>query len=724
MPHSTVAPSSINSAFCTEGQIKIDKKVSVIPVKTALDEINEKIDTHQGALFVSNYEIPERYARWDIGFVCPALELIARKRNFEINALNENGVLLLDLMRETIEAHPHVADCECSESSLKGCVLPMPAFFSEEARSKQPSVFSVIRALCKLFRSDEKHLGLYGAFGYDLVFQFENIDPKHERDPEQADCHLFFPTELVVVDHQKDHAEKIQYFIHTPKGITSSNNTGRSYTQASGIADGVIHCDHDPGEFENKVERVQEHCRKGDFFEIVLSQSFSTGFNEKPSELFQRICKQNPSPYSFLINTGTEQLVGASPEMYIRVKGRRFETCPISGTVPIGKDAMETAEHIKRLISSEKEESELTMCTDVDRNDMSRICVPGSVKLLERRIIEKYSRLVHTVDHLEGELAEGFDTIDAILTHMWAATVTGSPKPIAMQTIENMENTPRKWYSGCIGVLCFNGFASTGMTLRTVHLKNGLATVRSGATLLFDSDPVTEEKETQIKASAFLEAALGSKQKPKAPALNLPKSGQGKKVFFVDNQDSFVHTLASYVRQTGAEVTTYRTGFPMEVLDEEKPDLIFISPGPKTPKDLNVLDVVAAAVERNIPLFGVCLGHQGIAEYFGGTLSTFETPVHGKPSLVYHTGNTGNPLFVNLPQPFTAGRYHSLYVDRETLPECLEITAETEDGVIMGLQHKTLPIASIQFHPESILTLKSDAGIRMIHQVLKMLCAG
>ncbi|GIT02808.1 MAG: hypothetical protein CM1200mP28_00670 [Deltaproteobacteria bacterium] len=151
---------------------------------------------------------------------------------------------------------------------------------------------------------------------------------------------------------------------------------------------------------------------------------------------------------------GQEQLVGASPEMYVRIKEDRFETSPISGTVPVGNDPMETAERIKTLISSEKEESELTMCTDVDRNDMARICIPGSVRLIGRRLLERYSRLIHTVDHLEGILNNDRDAVDAILSHMWACTVTGSPKPAAMQTIENMENSPE---DGTADVLDFCG---------------------------------------------------------------------------------------------------------------------------------------------------------------------------------------------------------------------------------------------------------------------------
>jgi len=597
-------------------------------------------------------------------------------------------------------------------------VKPRPDFFAEEERSRQPSVFSVIRKIFELFRSVDPYLGLYGAFGYDLVYQFENIEARHKRDPEQTDCHLFLPVELVVVDRQKEEASKIEYHIETQDGMTESWwNTGEEFQVAEGKADGKINCDHEAGEFEQKVAKIQEGCRRGDFFEVVLSQSFSTGFAEQPSTLFKRICEQNPSPYSFLINMGKEQLVGASPEMYVRVKEGRFETSPISGTVPVGGDPMETAERIKALISSEKEESELTMCTDVDRNDMARICEPGSVHLIGRRLLERYSRLIRTVDHLEGVLNKDRDAVDAILTHMRACTVTGSPKPVAMQTIENMENSPRGWYSGCIGFLWFNGYVSTGMTLRTVHLKNGRASVRAGATLLYDSDPATEERETHIKASAFLGATLGSKPVA-AEDIDLPQTGGEKTVLFVDNQDSFVHTLASYVRQTGAKVITLRSGFPYKMLDEIAPDLLFISPGPGFPSEQNVPELVGEALAREIPIFGVCLGHQGIAEHFGAKLLTLEHPVHGKSAEIFHNAES---FYSGLPNPFSAGRYHSLYLDSVSLPDCLDITAKTDDGLIMGLRHKTLPVASVQFHPESILTLKDQAGLRMINKVISEL---
>ncbi|MBC8257991.1 MAG: anthranilate synthase component I [SAR324 cluster bacterium] len=713
-----------NSIFTTDGGVKIEKSITPLDSSHALDKIYQYIDTHKGALFVSNYEVPDRYSRWDLGFVHPALELIARKRQFEINALNPNGTRLLKLIAPALEKHPHLesfvfeATADLPAEKISGSVKPMPDFFPEEERSRQPSLFSVIRKIFELFRSTDPYLGLYGAFGYDLVFQFENIEAKHQRDPEQIDCHLFLPVELVVVDRQKEEAYKIEYHIETLDGMTESWwNTGTEFPVTAGKADGIIKCDHKAGEFEQKVKKIQEGCSRGDFFEVVLSQAFSTGFADRPANLFKRICQQNPSPYSFLINMGKEQLVGASPEMYVRVKEERFETSPISGTVAVGGDPMETAERIKALISSEKEESELTMCTDVDRNDMARICEPGSVRLIGRRLLERYSRLIHTVDHLEGILNKDRDALDAVLTHMWACTVTGSPKPIAMQTIENMEKSPRGWYSGCIGFLWFNGYVSTGMTLRTVHLKNGQATVRAGATLLYDSDPAAEERETHIKASAFLGATLGSKP-PTSVDFDLPQTGEAKTVLFVDNQDSFVHTLAGYVRQTGAKVITLRSGFPYKMLDEIAPDLLFISPGPGFPSEQNVPELVGEALARKIPVFGVCLGHQGIAEHFGAKLLILEHPVHGKSARISHNDES---FYSGLQNPFSAGRYHSLYVDSNSLPDCLEITAKSEEGLIMGLQHRTLPVASVQFHPESILTLKDQTGLRMINKVLSEL---
>jgi anthranilate synthase len=416
------------------------------------------------------------------------------------------------------------------------------------------------------------------------------------------------------------------------------------------------------------------------------------------------------------LQLGDEQLIGASPEMFVRVEGSRVETCPISGTARRTGDPLKDAANIRELLNSTKEESELTMCTDVDRNDKSRVCVPGSVQVIGRRLIESYAGVFHTVDHVEGVLQPGCDSLDAFLAHMWAVTVIGAPKKAAAQAIENLEKNARGWYGGAVGMLSLNGDINTGILIRTVHLRDGRAEYPAGATLLYDSVPEMEEQETRLKATGFFRAMqpLAGVFKAETPT---PSADAAVRMLLVDNADCFIHTLANYARQTGAQVTTYRAGFPHQLVDQLSPDLILISPGPGRPADFEVPQLVRYAAEREIPIFGVCLGLQGIIEAFGGELGVLDYPMHGKPSVVRHQ-NTG--IFEGLPEQFQVGRYHSLFAIKSKLPACFEVTAESADGVIMGVRHKELPIEAVQFHPESLLTLDEECGLRLMRNVVRL----
>jgi anthranilate synthase len=237
-----------------------------------------------------------------------------------------------------------------------------------------------------------------------------------------------------------------------------------------------------------------------------------------------------------------------------------------------------------------------------------------------------------------------------------------------------------------------------------------------GATLLYDSVPAMEERETRLKATGFFRT-LGAAEAAPPVAVEREQPGAGAKLLLVDNDDCFIHTLANYARQTGAEVVTYRAGFPPDLISRVAPGLILISPGPGRPADFGVPNLVKTAVRLGVPVFGVCLGLQGIVEAFGGELGVLDYPMHGKPSTVRHRGIG---VFEGLPLEFLVGRYHSLFARRETLPACLEITAETEDGVIMGVRHKELPIEAVQFHPESILTAEDDHGLRLMENAVRL----
>jgi anthranilate synthase len=713
--------------FHTPSGIAVTRTISRVPFHKGLKPLLRKLDRQRGIYLSSGYEYPERYSRWDVAAIAPPLEIVAMGREVRFRPLNERGVAINAMLADVLREHRHWESFAEVDGELRGRLQPLPALFPEEERSKQPSAFTILRALIEEFRGPlAGRLALVGAFGYDLLFQFDPITLKHVR-KDVKDLHLYLCDEIFFMDRKKEVIECYRFdFAKSTQTTVGKVRKAAATLKTRKRRQGPIESDHTPEQYMAKVEHVREGMKRGDFYEVVLRQTFRTPYSGSPSELFERIQTASPSPYEFFLQLGDEQLVGASPEMFVRVECRkndqgddewRVETCPIAGTARRTGDPLRDAENIRALLDSEKEESELTMCSDVDRNDKSRVCAPGSVKVIARRLIERYAGLFHTVDHVEGILAPGFDSLDAFLTHMWAVTIIGAPKKWAAQAIEDLELDARGWYGGAVGMITLNGEINTGIAIRTVRLRDGEAAYSAGATLLYDSDPASEDKECYLKATGFFRALDAA---PAQATAYIPsrKGTEGVRLLLVDHEDCFIHTLANYARQTGAEVMTYRAGFPLEMIAKLAPSLILVSPGPGRPSDFGVPDLVRYAAQLGIPTFGVCLGLQGMVEAFGGELGVLDYPMHGKPSQVR---NTGKGVFAGLPETFTVGRYHSLYAIREKLPACFEITAESEDGVIMGVRHRDLPLEAVQFHPESILTLEGECGLRLMENVVRVM---
>ena len=721
-----------DTQFRTVGGITISLATTTVDGIAEVEDLVDRLDEARGVLLSSSYEYPGRYTRWDMGFTDPPLVITSRAQDVSVRALNERGTVLLEPIHKALAAlgaAAGVVDLRHDLSNRGGevaCTIERPdRRFAEEERSRQPSTFTVVRSLVDLFSCDDPHLGLYGAFGYDLAFQFEPIPLTLPRPPHQRDLVLYLPDDLLIVDHQGGIAQRLRYEFAAAGRSTAGLAGGGQRVPYEPDLDLEARRDHEPGGYSAGVRAAREYFARGDLFEVVSSQMFSEPCVEPPSELFRRLKEQNPSPYGFLINLGSagksgEWLVGASPEMYVRVEGDRVETCPISGTIARGQDPIDDASQILALLNSAKDESELTMCTDVDRNDKSRICVPGSVRVIGRRQIEMYSRLIHTVDHVEGRLRPEFDALDAFLSHTWAVTVTGAPKTAAMMFLEQHERTARAWYGGAVGKVGFDGSLNTGLTLRTIRVTDGHAEVRVGATLLWDSVPDDEESETELKASAFLDAIRRPRAAPAAGAVAVQQ--RHRRVLLVDHMDSFVHTLANYLRQTGATVLTRRAGFPAAEISADEFDLVVLSPGPGRPDDFGIGPVVRATIDAGLPLFGVCLGLQGIVEYFGGELGQLSTPMHGKPSAIR---TLGGQLLDGLPKEFRAGRYHSLFAHRAEVPDVLEVTAVSlDDDIVMAVEHRELPVAAVQFHPESIMSLDDGVGLALIRNAVDRLVPG
>ncbi|MDP3267718.1 MAG: anthranilate synthase component I, partial [Legionella sp.] len=700
--------------YKTEGGVHVEYSEQLLDYQQGIESLLERLDSQRGALFASSFEYPGRYTCWDIGFYNPPLVIYCKQNVITLEALNQRGEVLLSFIIPLLKKQKSLQLSAESQEQIQVRINPSDQLFSEEERSQQPSVFSIIRLLVAFFKSDEdNYLGLYGSFGFDLIYQFEDLPRHKERDLEQRDMVLYLADEIFIVNHRKEEAFVRRYDFQYHGKSTQSLVREGVYLPYEPQNKPVTSCDHELGEYASVVNKAKKRFACGDLFEVVPSQTFYTHYTEKPSVLYSQMRHINPSPYGFFINLGEgEYLVGASPEMYVRVNGKRVETCPISGTIARGADAIEDATNIQTLLDSKKEESELTMCTDVDRNDKSRICEAGSVKVIGRRQIEMYSRLIHTVDHVEGTLRDGFDAVDAFLTHMWVVTVTGAPKLWALKFIEEHEKSPRKWYAGAVGWFGFDGNLNTGLVLRTVRIEKGVAEIRVGATLLFDSLPDLEEQETRLKASAFLDLLQKPQQKKNAEIEEIQPTGTGKKVLLIDHQDSFVHTLANYLRQTGAEVTTIRFDKLNDFLGKNNYNLVVLSPGPGRPNDFKLNETIQSVLAKNVPVFGVCLGLQGIVEYFGGVLDVLDYPVHGKSSSIKVMDS--HDLFRGLGDEFTAGRYHSLYARLNTVPKDLTVTAMSHDGIVMAVSHKTLPVHAVQFHPETILSLPGQAGLRII----------
>jgi anthranilate synthase len=729
------------TSYLTAGGVRVLRSAGDFDA-AELDGITRQVQDRPGGVLSSGMEYPGRYSRWHLAYVDPPVQIAARGRLISATALNQRGEVLLPVIADAMRRAAGATSRSQDDRRAEVLIAENSGVFTEEQRSKRPTVFSALREIMNVFAGPDPHLGLYGAFGYDLAFQFEPVRLRRARDRASRDLVLHLPDEIYVVDRKRETATRFRYDFEVQAGGrrhgTAGLHRGHRVPAYRSTPAGPVSVHNDlpqdpvPGSYAKVVDQAKERFARGDLFEVVPSQAFHAPC-PAPAAFFERLRERNPAPYEFFLNLGQDEyLVGASPEMYVRVTGDRVETCPIAGTIARGASPLEDAEAIRTLLNSLKEESELTMCTDVDRNDKSRICLPGSIKVIGRRQIEIYSRLIHTVDHVEGMLRPEFDALDAFLTHMWAVTVTGAPKNWAMQFIEDHESEPRRWYGGAVGMIGFDGSMNTGLTLRTAHITGGVAKVRVGATLLFDSDPQAEEQETALKARALLETlaeaacteAAGSshsvREREIAAADGEDLPGRGLAVLLVDHQDSFVHTLAGYFREQGAAVSTLRAGFDPGLLDEFAADLVVLSPGPGCPADFDCDKLLSALDERALPVFGVCLGLQAMVEHAGGSLSLLNTPVHGKPGEIQVLGGA---LLAGLPVRFTAARYHSLHARPEQVTGGFEVTAVTADGVVMAIEDQARRRWGVQFHPESILTTAGRAGHQVIGNVLR-LCRG
>lgn len=559
--------------------------------------------------------------------------------------------------------------------------------------------------------------GLVGYLGYDVVRFFEPTVPIQ---PERAWPEAIFlqANTLVVFDHaygrlmllaiaeDEQDMEAATARLNDLEARLKSPLPEQKIAQPPLVAGGM-RSNKTREEYMEMVHRAQEYIRAGDIFQVVPSQRLSRKTSATPLDIYRALRRLNPSPYMFYFDFGSLtaptplRLIGASPEVHVRLEGRRALIRPIAGTRPRGKSASEDAIIEQELLADPKERAEHVMLVDLARNDLGRVCLSGSVRVSEEMVIEHYSHVMHIVSQVEGELRPEQDAFDLLQATFPAGTVSGAPKVRAMQIINELEGQPRGIYAGVVGYFSYDGSLDTCITLRTLVMHGDTVYIQAGGGVVADSDPEREYQESLNKARALIVAVENAEGQRKGAENIALTEGRGLRVVLIDNYDSFTYNLAQYLGELGAEVRVFRNdAVRVEDIEALNPSHLVISPGPGTPADAGISNEVIRRLGPHIPTLGVCLGHQCIAAVFGGDVVRAPRLMHGKTSLIQHNGKD---LFAGLPSPFQATRYHSLIV-KEPLPPALEVTAITAEGEVMGLRHREYPIFGVQFHPESILT--------------------
>ena len=442
--------------------------------------------------------------------------------------------------------------------------------------------------------------------------------------------------------------------------------------------------------FEAMVARIVEYVHAGDAFQVVPSQRWSAPSPVESFSIYRGLRAVNPSPYMYFLDFEDFQVVGASPEPLVTVTGRNVSTRPIAGTRPRGGDADEDREIAADLLADEKERAEHVMLVDLGRNDLGRVCEYGSVEVETFMSVETYSHVIHIVSSRRRAAAGG--------RQRGAGAALRAARRDAVRRAEGARDGDHRRARArqARGLRRRRRLALLPRPARHLHLHphgrgQGRRRARAGRRRHRRRRPPG----LRVRGVAREGARRGARDRA-----GRATGGLGVKVLVVDNYDSFTYNLVQYLGELGAEMHVVRNdAASADELAAGGWDRAVVSPGPCTPNEAGIsVEVMRLLPEAGVPTLGVCLGHQSLAQAFGGTVVR-HVPVHGKATEIDHDG-TG--LFAGLPAPLVVGRYHSLVVDPD-LPDCLEATAHG-GGVLMAMRHRELPAQGVQFHPESVLT--------------------
>ncbi|MEY3538113.1 MAG: hypothetical protein RL645_927 [Actinomycetota bacterium] len=369
--------------------------------------------------------------------------------------------------------------------------------------------------------------GLVGVIGWDVIRELENLPSRPGADFDAPTLGMSLFEDLVVLDHKTNKLLLIAN-VFIDAGFDAEASYAAAMERLENMRESIARpteaylaelnlntpLTFEPrmtaAEFMAKVEQSKEYVRKGDVFQVVLSQRFDMQVSASPLDVYRVLRTLNPSPYMYLLNftdaDGDYAIVGASPESLVQVQGGAVTTHPIAGSRPRGSDIDQDAELADQLVADAKERAEHLMLVDLARNDLLRVCAPDSVAVTEFMQVHRYSHIMHLVSSVSGRLRADKNAVDAFAATFPAGTLSGAPKPRALEIIDELEPANRGTYGGVVGYFDFAGNADLAIAIRTAFLRNGMARVQAGAGIVLDSDPAAEHAETISKASAPMRA--------------------------------------------------------------------------------------------------------------------------------------------------------------------------------------------------------------------------
>ncbi|WP_405781560.1 anthranilate synthase component I [Streptomyces sp. NBC_00859] len=378
--------------------------------------------------------------------------------------------------------------------------------------------------------------GMVGYLGYDIVRRLEKIGPGERDDLKLPELTMLLTSDLAVLDHW---AGTVMLIANAINHNDLDTGVDEAYADAvarldameadlarpAGTSPAALPASELPEytalwggtEYQDVVEDIKERIRAGEAFQVVPSQRFETACTASALDVYRVLRATNPSPYMYLFRFDGFDVVGSSPEALVKVEDGRAMVHPIAGTRHRGSTPREDQDLADELLADPKERAEHLMLVDLGRNDLGRVCEPGSVEVVDFMSVEKYSHVMHIVSTVTGRVAEGRTAFDVLTSCFPAGTLSGAPKPRAMQIIDELEPTRRGLYGGCVGYLDFAGDSDTAIAIRTALLRDGTAYVQAGAGVVADSDPVSEDNECRNKAAAVLRA-VGSANRLTGPS--------------------------------------------------------------------------------------------------------------------------------------------------------------------------------------------------------------